>query len=152
MQKIKLRVGNKEFEVKAKFVGPDVPKWDNLMHNKFKIYVKNLHNNKSISFDFWDNYNNYIQGKTELSKEDLIFCFKVLLDEALMYADYRDIDDFYNEFGGEKISQVLQAYKGCKKQFQNCLRLGLTEDEIRNMFNEITQKENEDKLMDLVIE
>ncbi len=150
--KVKLKVKNKKFEVKGKFLGVDILKWDNQSHNKFRISVKNLRNNKTISFTFWDSYINYVQGKTELTKEDLIYCFKILLDEALMYVDNKNIDSFYQEFGGETISEILRAYKGCKKQFENCLKLGLTENEIRDMLNEIIQKENENKLMDLVIE
>ena len=152
MNKVKLKIGNKCFEIKAKFLGIDILKWDNKPHNKFRIYVKNLHNGKSISYDFWDSYKNWEEGKTELQKEDLIYCFKILLDEALMYIDNKDIDSFAKEFTFEKVSEVLQAYKGCEKQFEKCLKLGLTEDEIRDMLNEIIQKENENKLMDLVIE
>ncbi len=69
-----------------------------------------------------------------------------------MYIDNKNIDDFAKELAFEKVSEVLKAYKGCKKQFEKCLKLGLTEDEIRDMLNEIIQKENENKLMDLVIE
>jgi hypothetical protein len=147
---MRIKILNKEFEIKAKNLGEDKPFWDNsYLHYKFRITVKNLENNKKISFLFWDSTNNYLEGKKELEEEDLILCFKCLLEDAISFLDNPNIDEFSKEFGFEKVSEALRAFKGCKKQFEKCLKLGLTENEVYDLINEIIQKENENNLLSL---
>jgi hypothetical protein len=150
---MKIKVLNRQFEIKAKNLGTDKPYWDNSYnHYKFRISIKNLENNETINFLFWDSIADFEQGKTELTEEDLIYCFKFLLTDAISYLDSNgDIDEFQKEFGYEKISECIKAYNGCKKQYQKCLKLGLTENEIYDLLNAIIDKENDDKLLELKI-
>jgi hypothetical protein len=141
---MKIKVLNRQFEIKSKFIEANYPEWDKEnLHNNFKIFVKNLDNNEQISFLFWDSIKNYEEGKTELTEEDLIYCFKMLLDDAISYLDSNgDIDEFQKEFGIEKVSETVRAFKGCKKQLEKVKKLGIdTENEIYDLLNAIIDKE-----------
>lgn len=153
--KAKIEVLNKRFEVKARNLGVDYPDWDKEKneHYKYSIQVKSLDNGKRIRFNFWSSYQDFLDRKDKLTKEDLIFCFRCLLEDAILYLNSNgDIDEFASELGLTKPSEVLRAFKGCKKQYEKCLKLGLTDNEIFDMVNAIIDKENEDKLLDLVVE
>jgi hypothetical protein len=138
---VKIQVLNKRFEVKGKFLGANKPDWDKEnLHNNFRIFVKNLENQKKVSFLFWDSIENYEKGKTELTEEDLIYCFKMLLEDALNYLENPDIDEFAKELGYEKVSDVIRAFNGCKKQLEKVIKLGIdTNEEIYELINAITK-------------
>ena len=148
---VKIKVLNKQFEIKAKYLDLDKPIWDDHLHNKFKISVKNLETNKTINFYFYDSLVNTKKGKTELTEEDLIYCFKMFLEDSLDYIQNTNIDDFAEEFGFTKISEAIRAFKGCKRQFEKCLKLGISEEELYDLLNCIIEHENEDKLLSLVV-
>jgi hypothetical protein len=149
---MKIKILDKEFEIKAKFFRAEVPAWENLKlpHFRFRISVKNLKIGKTIFFNFWDSYENFRKGKKELNDEDLIFCFKCFLDDAISYYDNQDINDFASEFGYDDIKACLRAWKGCKVQYEKVKKLGLNDDDLINIFNKIVELENEDKLLTLI--
>jgi hypothetical protein len=149
---MKIKILNYEFEIKAKFKGVDIPKWEKqgFPHNKFRITIKNIKTGRSIFFNFWDSYKNYEEGKKELNDEDLIYCFECFLNDALSYYDYQDINEFAKGFGYD-LKEVKRVYNGCKIQYEKAKKLGLSDDDIINIFNKIVELENEDKLLTLVI-
>lgn len=150
MKSVKIKVLDKEFLIRARYKDLDCPIWDKEnYHNKYSITVINLNNNKRIWFYFWDSLINTQENK-KLSEIDLIYAFKCFLEDALNYIDY-NIDEFQKEFGYDNITLCLNAYDGCRKSYLKTIKLGLTEDDLYNIVNAIIEKENEDKLLDLIV-
>lgn len=50
------------------------------------------------------------------------------LTDALTFANAKNIDDFQEEFGYEKVSECIRAYEGCKKCWEDWSTLVLPED------------------------
>jgi predicted nucleotidyltransferase len=148
---IKIKVLDKAFEIKSRFLGDDYPNWDKQnLHNKFSIKVKNLLNEKEISFIFWGSVEEWLKGKTKLNDFDLIYAFKCFLEDSLTYMENNNIDDFAKEYGFESVSETIKAFNGCKKAFEKCLKLELSESDIEDIFSEL-EKENESKLREIII-
>ena len=76
-----------------------------------KYFLELNYNNKKFSFPYTDSVMAYCNGD-KLDKMNALYC--VLLD-ADAYDNSRDIDDFSAEFGYEKISECLKAYRACEK-------------------------------------
>lgn len=58
---------------------------------------------------------------------ELIYCN---FSDALSYINSKDIDDFVNLYGFDKIIEALKAYRGCKSMWKKLLSLGLSHDDI----------------------
>jgi len=154
VKEAKVRIKDKTFLIKGRCVGSvkSFPyQEDGYPHFKFRIVVKNLENGRWTWFYFYGSYAEFEKGKTELTKEDLVIAFKCFLEDCLAVLDYPDVDDFANAFGYDKPSIVLKVYKACERALRKAKKLGLEEDEIYDLINEIIEKENEDRIYDLVI-
>lgn len=87
------------------------------------------YNGKRCGFTFHDNIRN------ESDKNDFLYS---LLMDADAYNNTRDIDDFASEFGYEKISECIRAYKACKAQAEKVKRL-FTEEEVEAIYAELEE-------------
>ena len=76
-----------------------------------KYFLELEYNNKKYDFDYTDSVYNYKKNNA-LRNDDVIYC---LLSDMNCFDSCIDIDDFANEFGYNKISELLNAYNGCKK-------------------------------------
>jgi hypothetical protein len=152
---VKIKVLDKTFEIKSRFLGEDYPDWDKLNpHNKFSISVKNLLEQQQplkISFIFWGSVEDWVKGKNKLNDLELIYAFECFLEDSLSYMDNNNIDDFAKEYGFESVGETIKAFDGCKKSYEKCFKLGLTETDIRDIINEIIEKENNNKLYELIV-
>lgn len=91
--------------------------------------VKLSYNRKRCEFVFHDNY----QNKSD--KNDFLYS---LLMDADAYNNTRDLDDFASEFGYEKISECIRAYKACKAQAEKVKRL-FTDEEVEAIYAELEE-------------
>lgn len=98
------------------------------MHTRFNITLS--YNQQSITFDYQCN-----TTMTEPTKKDCLYC---LLMDSSSYEYCENIDDFASEFGYEKVSECIEAFNGCKKNYQKLHKL-FNNDEIevlRCLFND----------------
>ena len=97
----------------SRFVGEDYPKWSKgykKVHHKITVKTDRA----SHTFDFWNNDRN----GHRMSAHDLVEAFEMFLSDGISYDNSRDIDDFAAEFGYEKVSDLLDAWNGCKAAFE----------------------------------
>lgn len=77
-----------------------------------KMYFLELeYNNKKYDFDFTGSVYDYEHGNAFKSDDAL---YGILMDLSA-YDNTQNIDDFAAEFGYDKVSELLNAYNGCKK-------------------------------------
>lgn len=97
----------------SRFVGEDYPKWSKgfkKVHHKITVKTDRA----SHTFDFWNNDRN----GHRMSAQNLVEAFEMFLSDGISYDNSRDIDDFAAEFGYEKVSDLLDAWNGCKAAFE----------------------------------
>lgn len=93
----------------AKFISNEAPRWNNIVHgHKYKITLKRA--NKSISFDFWNSFNDSKAGKSPTAYDVLACC-----SSDINIPD--NFEDFCSELGYEPDSiKALKTFEACKKQ------------------------------------
>jgi len=137
----KVNFKDKTFEITGKFKdvvnGFPNQKKDRYPHNHFIITVKNQDGIK-IRFNFYGSYVDYLNKKKTLDENDLRDAFMSFLDDIICYLDYPNEEDFLNAFGFECI-EGLRIFRECKKQLKKAQKLGLTEDEIYELLNELRE-------------
>ncbi len=62
-----------------------------------------------------------------------LWCY---LNDAIAYANAKDIDDFAAEFGYDKPSELLRVYKGCKRAFENAQKFEINIFELSEWLSE----------------
>lgn len=74
-------------------------------HTRFDVKI--TYNNKYMTTQYQCNtaYKNAM-------KKDILYC---VLSDSNAYEYAQDIDDFQQEFGYEKASELLKAFNGCKE-------------------------------------
>ena len=122
----------KNFIISAEFVGEKSAPWDIHNDNHYKVKVKNTENNKRTSFDFWQS----IANPNMDNEQDLIESFFFFVSDAV-YGTY-ELDEFFNEFGYEKISEGLKAFNGCRSAYNKMLRLLGDKKKIFDLCNELS--------------
>jgi hypothetical protein len=88
-----------------------------------------------VKFVWFDSAHNYINGVEPQPTQAL----SNYISDAFSYFQNQNIDDFQSEFGYEKASEVLRAYKGCKKAWADFERLGFTEDTLAPIFQKLQE-------------
>lgn len=120
--KASLNWNGKAIIVSSRHVGIDSPTWAH-GHKKhhFKITVEC--GGRKFTEDYW-------QPDEKMSVPRL----REVLDTLCRDATYGDmsIDDFQSEMCYEKVSECIEAYKGCKKTFENFKDLFIDPYELSN--------------------
>ena len=122
----------KGFEISAG-QGFEVEKWSYWRY-AYRVKVKNLKTGAVIYFRFYDNVNNYEQGKNMLDDEGLKNAFQCFLNDAL--AGYYDFQDFISSFGYEE-KEGFKIWQAVKEQKERAKKLGLDYEELVELINEI---------------
>ena len=110
---------------------------DNMYHNKFIITVRSG-NGEKITFPFYDSYQNYLEGKTTLSKQDLLYSLRALFDDATL--GDMSFDDFCGETGYDCYDDRARArrvYKACQNALRKVKKLGI---DPYNALNELSRR------------
>ena len=97
---------------------------------KYKVELN--YNGKTYTTHYTDSVMAYRNGE-DINFKNVMEC--LLLDKSA-YDSCTDIDDFQNEFGYEKVSECLKAYKGCKETSEGLERL-FTEEELEELREEL---------------
>lgn len=103
----------------------------------FKHLVMVQLNGKNTSFDFHDSIKNTQDGK-KMSRKDLGFALYCFIGDAI--AGTMSLGDFESEFGYTKASECIRAYNGCKEATAKTESLGLTENDLYDLSNELSEK------------
>ena len=102
--------------------------------NCMKYEIELNYNGNSYITHFTDSVMAY-RNNEALDFKQVMDC--LLLDKSA-YDSCRDIDDFQNEFGYEKVSECLKAYNGCKETSEGLERL-FTEEELEQLQEEVQE-------------
>lgn len=95
--------------------------------DKFRIFVE--YNGEKIQFFYYCNE----YPLTERGYLDALHC---LCSDAIAALNAKGIDDFAEEFGYTKVSEVLVAYKGCKAAAKKLNKLGIDAYDLCNYLQE----------------
>lgn len=98
---------------------------------------------KFIPLEFHDSIHDYDNGGGE-SESDLVFMAYCALKDALCFIQFPDYELFMDNFGydwtkKEDRAEGRRAFEGCKETY---LKLGLSESNLVNTINEMTEKYN----------
>lgn len=121
------------FTVTANYTGSKPAQWGdgNENWNHHKITVKNKDTGRQASFDFWASITNP-ELRTQYDVLNAFYCFVSDAVSGLM-----DIDDFQSEFGYEKDSECIKAYKGCQKAAAQMERI--YDGDLYNLLNALAE-------------
>lgn len=127
-----------EFKLSSKYKGNK--NWANGSNNKNNhiITVRNTETGKLTRFEFWES----VIEKEIKTEKQLLWAFYCFMSDALAYIQNHTIDDFADEFGYTKISEAIRIYKACKASADKTLRIGLDEDRLCDLLNEINEMED----------
>ena len=92
------------------YIGTATPWGEKYVKQHFEIDV--TIDNRIATFDFYCN-------DCDLDEDDLRTAFYYFLSDGIAYANATDIDDFASEFGYTKPSKCIEAYNGCKKEYED---------------------------------
>lgn len=114
--KTQLTVLNETFTISAKLITSGVhfpfDPSDTLFHNQFSISVKT--DKGRFTSPFYGSHSDYINGKDELTNDDLQDCFSMLCSDAISGSD--SFSDFCSNLGYDEDSRRAEkTYKECKK-------------------------------------
>jgi len=119
-------INGKPFTISGQFITPvkGIPdSGDTIEHNQFDITICSREKGCQ-AFKYYGNNQDYLDGKTELSREELLFVFRCIADDAI--AGLMDFDDFCSKFGYNKESLRDEFKKTAKKLGD----LGLAENDL----------------------
>lgn len=123
----KINFEGKEITIESENVGTATP-WGKgyiKQHHRVKVTV----DSEVIEFDYY-----YLEET--LDEGGLVYAFYCFLDDGTCYANNQDIDDFFNEFGYNKVTDCINAYNGCKKAYEDWQKTGIDIFEIANYLQE----------------
>jgi len=139
--KTTITVLGKIFELKSKLSrsGVNFPYSDSkTIHNEFTVSVKNK-DGVTRQFKFYDSQANFERGKMDLTEEDLKYCFRCFIEDGLSGSE--TFEDFCSGFGLSTDSiRALKIYKSCQKTLKKLFDLGITENELTDIINELSEK------------
>jgi hypothetical protein len=145
--KIKIKVADKEFELKSelkergvKFLFADEK--DEMLHNKFTISVSIILEDKqkiTRRFYFFDSQANYEEGKEDLDEESLKWAFRCVIEDGLSATE--SFEDFASGLGYSTDSiKANKIYKECQKSLKKLLDLNILESELSDILEELSKK------------
>ena len=141
--KTRIKVLDKEFEIKSRLKeeGVNFPiSNDNLQHNKFTISISRIIDNKRITrrFYFYDSFNNYRKGITDLDEDTLKWVFRHILEDGLLGC--YTFSEFCKELGlNEDSITALRSHQACQKTLIKLLGLGILLGELTDIINELSK-------------
>jgi UDP-N-acetylmuramoylalanine-D-glutamate ligase len=94
-------------------------------------------NDISKHFDYHGSVNDYNEGKDRLSKEELKDVLECVISDAI--AGVYDCKEFFAEFGYDDPCEGLKAYKACLKTLSEFNDMGISEDMLYEMSNELNE-------------
>ena len=144
MTKVEFEINGKKLTIKSKWVGEregfPFDERDKYTHNVFNITISRKVNGKTVrrQFKFYDSYQNYLDGKTELSEKDTLLAFRCIIEDAIL-GSY-SFDDFCSELGYSNDSiRALKIYKACKRTLDKLMDLGIYESELYDIVNKLSE-------------
>lgn len=138
---VELNILNKRFEIKGKLTDcikgfPNDPE-DKNYHNQFRITVTNTETKKRTWFNFYGSAHDCELNKIELNDRELLFCFRCLIDDAILGID--SYEDFCSNLGYDEDSRRAERiYKQCEKQVKKNENIGIYEDDLYKIINELS--------------
>lgn len=138
-----------ELKVTAQFQNNEVAPWDTTnngighMKEKYEIKIYQVDEKEAfISCPFW----------TPEIKETEAVCFSALqciVGDATCYANAPEVENFLEELGylqgdAKTVKAGLKAFKGCEKTYKAFYESGISEDELFELANFISDIENGD--------
>lgn len=124
--KTKLEFQGREITISSRHKGIDEPFWSK-GYKKQHFRIKVECDGKSFTADYWQLYR-------EIKLQELLFCLKMLCDDAT-YGDM-DIDDFARELCYDKVTECIRAHKACRETFDGFQKLGLDTYELGDYLRE----------------
>lgn len=97
--------------LKTAFKGDKCPAWDNAEHihgDRYRVTIKRQNSNASISFDFWNSFNDKVNGKRPTAY-DILSCISSDINMPT------DPDEVVEELGEMKPSIAIATAKFAKK-------------------------------------
>jgi len=91
-------------------------------------------------FNYHASIHEYELGKDRYDTiEDLLQTFGVILSDATLYLNAKDIDDLASELGITKPSEAIRVWNGCRNTYRKLKRvLGISNDEFFELYNALT--------------
>jgi hypothetical protein len=106
-------------------------------HNVFLISVKR----EAIvrRFNYYGSSHDHDKGKTELTEQDLMFCFRCFIEDA--EEGNKTFEEFCGDLGYDKDSRRAEKiYKACGRQLKKALDLGIFASELCDILNDLSDK------------
>ena len=126
MSKVKVKVNGKEFIVKASYFDTlrGFP-WedDGLWRDVYQIKIVNRRG-ISRSFRFYNSYHNFLIGKRDFSKEELLEIFRGFLYEAWLGS--LSFEEFWEETSFKDCRKAQESWKACFKMLRKAQDLGIS--------------------------
>ena len=123
-----------EITLRQVTAGLPVMVWD-AMRYRHNVTIKI--NNVSKHFDYHGCVNDYEAGEDRLSKEELKDVLECVISDAI--AGVYDCKEFFAEFGYDDPCEGLKAYKACLKTLSEFNDMGISEDMLYEMSNELNE-------------
>lgn len=131
---------DKTFELKSKLSrsGVNFPNSESdTIHNEFTVSVTNK-DKVTRRFKYYDSQANYEAGKNDLTEEDLKCCFRCFIEDGLSGSE--TFEDFCSNFGYSTDSiRANRIYKLCQKSLEKLFDLGITESELTDILNKLSE-------------
>jgi len=140
-----LKVLDKTFKIKSKYIDtvvgfPNSEK-DNMEHNVFRVSVTRIFNDRdkiTRSFKMYGSYADYEKGKDYQMEDDLKFNFRCFINDAIYGT--MSFEDFCGEFGYDVDSRRAEKiWKLCKKTLNKTNDLGISESELYDIVNKLSE-------------
>ena len=125
-----------EFIIRQPSAGTTTEKWD---AKRYKHTVTIKANGTSKRFSFYGSVAEYEKGQDRISEDDLIYVLDCIISDAI-YGSY-SCEEFFDELGYENSCEGIKAYRGCKDTFRRLDDMGIVEEDLYNMSNELREME-----------
>ena len=122
-----------DITIRQPFVGLPTTRWGAMRYcHPIAVIVSDV---SDQLFEYYGNTKDYAEHKDILSETDLMDALECIISDAI--AGTYDCTEFFNEFGYEDPCEGLKAWQGCKKTLYKINELGISEDMLYDMSNEL---------------
>lgn len=132
---MEIQILDRTITIEAEYLGTQM-QFGSLMH-AFDVSVSADGNTET--FQYYQGLGH--DGSIE-SEEDFAGILYCIFSDALSYLNAKDIDDFQSEFGYQKVSECLNAYNGCRKEYSQLCCLGFFDDDIPQVLDYLAEHYN----------